>query len=487
MSGYDDNIRALLQRVDEESPAPSELNREIVEPVTLHSERRRSWAPMVAAAAVVVIVGTFLLFGGGQGESVKVSDDSTEESADVTATGTIDFGLPAVFDRPRTEADVLPERIAASFDEHTPVGRDGTLEFDLERSRLGLESKGITVWIVPAVDDRAVCVMHEKPTGEPASRTCRVFTSKNVFGALTASSADSARTVIAGAVNSDEIVDVVDAEFRDGVFLSVGPGVPSTSPVDLAEPTFVFSDGTTGTASEAREAFFEVCGELWSLFFSGDQLIESRDLERLQPLAALTRTPAVRRTVDALAGVAAASAEPVPVASPRWSEAWPEGIAICAQPGMFGYGWSVVGGELGTEPGVDLDLIPNGGQIQLIELGRLSEQGGLAGSLATARRSADCLLVDLAPDFLGRPENTEVELGCGIGIYETTVATRFGDERVTGALLPDDASYVLIRFDMSGHAVMRPVDGVVLFTASADMQPVTFDVYRADGQQLTMN
>lgn len=186
--------------------------------------------------------------------------------------------------------------------------------------------------------------------------------------------------------------------------------------------------------------------------------------------------------VDALATAAESSKDGLPVSSPVWAEASPAGFTICTQP-VLGFDVAVVGDEFGPEPEIDLE----DRETRIDELGRAPIQGGLPGVAVIARRSGDCLFVELSPAFLDQAIGADVELGCGVGVHETTIESRGGTEQLVGALVPEETSFVVIPQGIGSRTAIRPVDGMVIYTSSASSRPVELFAFRADGEAIELD
>lgn len=483
----DEQIQALLQKANDEAPSPTTINHSLAEAVATQAPAKKSprrYAIPVFVAFALFAVGAFFVIDTE--EPVRVGTDSTSTLSPATTqmngdtdqrVSSGDFGMPAVFDRTRTSDDVLPDVIAATVAQEPFKGRDGTVVLDPDRSRRGISSEDVNVWVVPAVDDRGVCQFLEHQ-GRFAGSTCDEFTQRDVFGVLGGSTGTPSLTITAGVIMNDEIVGVVGAEIRDGVYLAVGPGIGQND--ELPQPEFRFADGTTGTELDALGALGEICMSLKSQFFSGPRDVARSEILALEILAQRTRTPSVRALVNALIEVADTSSTDLPVSSLLWSDAVPEGFSMCSN--IFGMEVAVRGDTLGPEP----DDVIEGPEGFVLEIGLVPAQGGLSGPDVIGRRDGDCLIVELGADFVREPTTTIIELGCGIGSYSVVINTSQGKQRLTGAVLPEDTSVVRIELDGSGREFpMRPVDRVVL-SITPGTEPRFITAFRSDGSPIEL-
>ena len=483
----DDTILELLARANEESPRLTTLNTSIVQPPIRPPVRAARSRPLLLAAAVVLAaigIGSFFAIGELTPDSIQVGDEAVIEAS---APEEPWLRMPAAFDRPRTADDVLSERATQAALSESP-GAIQRPELDIDRSRKAIESEpdGIIIWLVPSVDDETVCLLLEEPSrGFSVSQTCAELDRATPSGVLGGASFTSFNTIFFGMILNDEVVDVVDAEVKDGVYLGIGPVVPQSSrPSEgpLPEAVFVYRDGSTGTQTDTTLAFVEVCNELWAQFFSGAQRVDRSAILSLEQVAVRTRSP-LRFVVERLVEVARQSDDDVLVSSPKWSEAVPEGMALCPRGLIGGWEQAVIGERTAPEPEVDLAQAG----VLLVEPGIAPESGGILGPLVTARREDDCIVVQLSSDFLDSSQSEQLQLACGIGHDVLTLSGPQNDNVVIGALVPPQVAYVAFELNTQQLAV-RPVDGVVIYAQSGFGPNFVRDVraFTAQGEEVDL-
>lgn len=255
-----------------------------------------STGPLKARRGRLLVLAAALILAGTAIGLVLTRDNSSDVSV-VAADGPI--GRPAIFDRPHTSADVVPEYYGG-------IGLQA-VELDLTGLRAGPSADGFTVYVVPTADGLGYCTYLVPDTEElfrqsgTAATGCTTFallvTRGFSLGGFGSPDWEIAFGVAAGDVTGVE-VDGEAAAFEDGVFLAAGTAVTSSdNPEDGPDD---FTPVVSLIREPARAALVDACDALGPLVSEFDRPgMSAADVDVLVVRA--ERVPAFERLAELLA------------------------------------------------------------------------------------------------------------------------------------------------------------------------------------------
>lgn len=443
-------IKVLVDEIVEEAP-PTMAS------LPTPTRANRPWTrPLLSAAVLAVLVGIgAIVWQASSGSNDTEVDTSAALDADPTVVvpdeapdffsrewTPVEVRLPAIFERPRMILDELPTDLDVSIG---GLEFSGGFDLDADRSRRGVSTDEVTMWVAPSTDDRVVCIILQTNDRSPTSSCGELELSA---GRPSIGHGGPAGAFTAGVFGGD-IVDVVDALVVDGTYVFPGAFQPG--------PEFVFRDGSTQRADVFQEAQVAACEALGAAFLSGAATVDVGVLRSFVQSAQQTHLPDFVSAANAIEQLLETVPSPTALDDPRWAPAIGSVGGLCS--GFHGFQTVVIGGQLGPEPLVD--LADYGRQTRL---GRLPEVGGIdAGGLRLARDENNCVWAVMTVASLRRVELKEPErLGCEGSRYRWSGELSTLDMRIMATIVevPDDVAFVVFGQGSSEPVVQRPVNGL---------------------------